>query len=199
MKKPRSSNGYEIKKKLIGKHQVYLTRSYDKSLTLDERSKLAQKLGADIFVSVHANSSSSNKSQGFETFYLSNSNDEAVKKVVRLENSVAKNKKNEPQSNDILDLILAELVVGKTVPRSKKLAEHIHSGLSKSLTKKYKMRDRGIKPGLFYVLAMSKVPGVLLEMGFMSNKKDLKLMKTKGFIESYANEVANGIDQYFKK
>ena len=84
---------YEIKKKLIGKHQVYLTRSYDKSLTLDERSKLAQKLGADIFVSVHANSSSSHKSQGFETFYLSNSNDEAVKKVVRLENSVAKNKK----------------------------------------------------------------------------------------------------------
>ena len=52
--------------------------------------------------------------------FTNNSNDEAVKKVVRLENSVAKNK-NEPQSNDILDLILAELVVGKTVPRSKNL------------------------------------------------------------------------------
>ena len=46
---------------------------------------------------------------------------------------------------------------------------------------------------------MSKVPGVLLEMGFISNKKDLELMKTSKFIDSYAQEVANGINNYFKK
>ena len=83
--------------KLVGSHQVYLTRSFDKKLTLDQRSRLAQKLGADIFISIHANSSPSEKSQGFETFYLSNSDDKAVKKVVRLENSVAKNEKKSIQ------------------------------------------------------------------------------------------------------
>ena len=110
---------YAIKKKLVGSHQVYLTRSFDKKLTLDQRSRLAQKLGADIFISIHANSSPSEKSQGFETFYLSNSDDKAVKKVVRLENSVAKNEKKSIQNDNILELILAELVVGETVPRSK--------------------------------------------------------------------------------
>ena len=64
-----------------------------------------------------------------------------------------------------------------TVPSSKKLANSIHSNLKNVMTKKFNLKDRGIKPGLFYVLALSKRPGVLIEAGFMSNKKEIKKIK----------------------
>ena len=94
--------------------------------------------------------------------------------------------------------ILAEIVVGENIPRSKKLGELIHKSVTRSVEKKYRIKNRGIKPGLFYVLAMTKIPGVLLEAGFLSNKNDLKLMKTESFMNDYAASVATGINQYLK-
>ena len=190
----------KIQEKLIGKHQVYLTRSYDKTLTLEQRAELAQKLGADIFVSVHANSSRSPKSNGFETFYLSNNDNEAVKKVVRLENNEHTHKFEADYSdNPMIHQMLSELVVGQTVPLSKKLGETIHNELKQPLERKFKMKDRGLKPGLFFVLAMSKVPGVLLEMGFLSNKKEAQKIYSEEFLDKYSSAVAKGINQFFTK
>jgi len=188
-----------IKTKLAPYHQVYLTRSYDRTVSLEKRAIMAQKVGADIFISVHANSSESKQSNGFETYYLDNVKDEAVKKVVRIENQGAKDVDgNDLSENPILQQILAELVVGQTVPLSKKLSSNIHHHLSDSLVKKFDMFDRGVKPGLFYVLAMSKVPGILLEVGFLSNDGDLAKIRSKKFIESYSTSVANGVIDYFK-
>ena len=190
----------KIKKKLEGSHQVYLTRSFDRTLTLEQRAELAQKIGADIFVSVHANSSKSPHSNGFETYYLDNNDNEAVKKVVRLENNEETSKiESDYSENPMIHQILSELVVGQTVPLSKKLGESIHESLKKPLEKNHQMKDRGLKPGLFFVLAMSKVPGVLLEMGFISNKNEAKKIYSEEFLDDYSAAVADGVNQFFKQ
>ena len=187
----------KIQEKLSGKYQVYLTRSFDKTMSLESRSSLAQKLGADIFISIHANASKSENSNGFETFYLDNNDNEAVKKVVRLENHEKTNVLEANYSeNPMIHQILSELVVGKTVPLSRELGIAIHQSVKAKIEKNHLMKDRGLKPGLFFVLAMSKVPGVLLEMGFISNKKEAKKIHTDKFLNDYSEAVAIGIDNF---
>ena len=61
------------------------------------------------------------------------------------------------------------------------------------------MKDRGLKPGLFFVLAMSKVPGVLLEMGFISNSAEAKKIHNEKFIDDYSSAVSDGIDRFLSK
>jgi N-acetylmuramoyl-L-alanine amidase len=180
--------------KLIAKdYKVYLTRSVDRTVTLEQRAALADKIKADIFISIHINGSRSNSSRGFETFYLDNHDSAAVKKVEEVEN------KNSKGEQVIINKILADLVIDRTAPSSKKLSKKIHSRLSKILPKKYKMIDRGVKPALFYVMALSKRPSILLEVGFISNKNELKKMTRRKFQNDYAKAIARGVKDYFGK
>jgi N-acetylmuramoyl-L-alanine amidase len=67
------------------------------------------------------------------------------------------------------------------------------------LAAKYKVKNRGVKAGLLYVLALSKRPGVLIEAGFMSNNSELQRINQENFLQSYAIGISKGIDHYFKK
>ena len=188
-----------IRNNLLVDHNVYLSRTLDQTLKLEQRAESTQKIGADLFLSVHMNSSESESSNGFETYYLSNDLDEATKKVVRVENGEHSHPmRGAGEVDSLTGEILAEIVVSETIPESKKLGEFIHSELKGFLTEKYKIKDRGLKPGLFYVLAMTKVPGVLLEAGFLSSKKDLSLMKNREFLDDYARMVAKGVQMYLR-
>jgi N-acetylmuramoyl-L-alanine amidase len=187
-----------IRNQLLSGHHVYLSRTSDQTLKLEQRAGTAQRIGADIFISVHMNSSESKHSHGFETYYLSNDLDEATKKVVRVENGEHSHPmKGVGEVDSMTGEILAEIVVSENIPESKKLGELVHSRLKKSLPNKYKIKDRGLKPGLFYVLAMTKVPGILLEAGFLSSQKDLELMKNREYLNDYAKNVAEGVNHYF--
>ena len=179
-----------IKNILDKKYSVYLTRSFDRTVTLDERANLAEKIKADLFVSIHFNSSNENQSNGFETYYLDNHQDVAIKKVEDVENKYLDG------AEKIVNQILIDLVIQKTVPSSKKLANKIHSRVNDYVGKRYKMKDRGIRPGLFYVLALSKRPGVLIEAGFVSNPDELKIVRTHRFLNYYAKAIADGIHDY---
>ena len=183
----------KVKKYLDKKHTTYLTRSFDRTVTLNERANMADTVKADLFISIHFNSSTESKSHGFETYYLDNHADVAIKKVENVENKYLDG------ADKTVNQILIDLVIQKTVPSSKKLANSIHSNLSKVMTKKFKLKDRGIKPGLFYVLALSKRPGVLIEAGFMSNKKEIKKIRTNSYLNSYAKSIATGINEYLRK
>lgn len=182
----------KIKKKLEKKYTVFLTRSFDRTLSLENRSEMSQMVKADIFVSIHFNSAADASSNGFETFYLDNHDDVAVKKVEQIENKALYG------SDKIVNQILIDLVIQKTVNFSKKLATSIHKEVSSRVSKKFSMKDRGIKPGLFFVLALSKRPAVLVEAGFMSNSKEMQKMNSSNFLNTYANAVAKGIDNYLK-
>jgi len=172
-------------------HTVVLSRSLDRTVTLDERAQMAEKLSADIFISIHFNSSTTPLSAGFETYYLDNHSDVAVKKVEQAEN-------NSGLSGDalIIHQIITDLVVDRTVKTSRELAGLIHTKIKGALGP-HKMKDRGVRPGLFYVLALAKRPGLLLEVGFISNPKELQKMSSDHFQDDYAQAVANGINQFF--
>lgn len=174
-------------------YSVYLTRSIDRTVTLPERAAIAEKTRADLFISVHINSSPEAGAVGFETYYLDNHNDVAIKKVEKTENV------QNAGDNVVVQQILVDLVVEQTVNTSKPLAESIHSELKNTVGKKYHIPSRGIKPGLFFVLALSKRPGVLLEVGFISTYKERVRMMDPKFQDSYARAVVKGIEEYIKK
>jgi len=180
----------KIYERLNKKYQVFLTRSVDRDVSLLERAQIAEKVKADLFISVHVNSAPDTSSTGFETFFLDNHDDVASKKVERTEN-------NSMNSEDpSVEKILIDLVVTETVKTSKPLAMAIHQEVKQKMGPKYRHHSRGIKPGLFYVLALSKRPGVLLEIGFLSTRKDRLKMHQEKFQDDYAIAVVNGIEKY---
>ena len=183
-----------IQKELKSSFKVYLTRSFDREISLEKRAEQADRIKADIFISVHANASPYRSSNGFETYYLDNHDNKAVKKVEGIENRGLKGEEL------VVNEILVDLVIQKTAPQSRALGRLIHQSIAQGIKKKYKKaKDRGAKPALFYVLALSKRPAVLLEAGFMSNPKDRDRLLSKKYQTTYAKAVAKGIRRYFKK
>lgn len=182
----------KIKSLLDKKFTVYLTRSFDRQISLQERAAMADTVKADLFISVHFNASVDNKSSGFETYYLDNHKDKVIKKVENIENKDLKG------DELTINKILIDLVIERTAPSSKKLATYIHKSLDKRITRKFSMKNRDIRPGLFYVLALSKRPGVLIEGGFMTNGRELQKINSDKYLNTYAQSVANGIISYQK-
>ena len=182
----------KVKKYLQKKYTTYLTRSFDRSVSLEERAELADTVKADLFISIHFNSSNESKSNGFETYYLDNHADVAIKKVETIENKDLKGE------DKIINQILIDLVIQKTVVNSKKLANLVHDHTANYVEKKFQLKNRGVKPGLFYVLALSKRPGILIEAGFLSNKEELKKINSDNYLDAYASGIAIGIDKYIE-
>lgn len=182
----------KIQEKLRSKVNVFLTRSHDRSVGLQERADMADKVKADLFISVHFNSSTDPKAHGFETYYLNNNKDAAVKKVEKQENF---SQKGEDQ---IVNQILIDLTIQQTVKESRALAKLVHGKLRGHM-KPTRLTDRGVKAGLFYVLALSKRPGLLLEAGFVSNVSELKTIQQDEFLERYSTAVSSGVIEFLQK
>jgi N-acetylmuramoyl-L-alanine amidase len=181
----------KIREELSKSTSAYLTRSLDRPVGLQERADQADILKADLFISIHFNSSPNPKSHGFELYYLDNNSNSAAAKVEKSENL---NLKGEEL---IVNQILVDLVVQQTVNYSKQLAELVHEKI-RPVIKSYKIDDRGIKRGLFYVLALSKRPGLLIEVGFISNPEELKKMSQEKFQNEFAKAVSAGVMTYIK-
>lgn len=181
----------KIKNELSKSTSAYLTRSVDRTVGLQERADLADMVKADLFLSIHFNSSTNSKSHGFELYYLDNNSNVATSKVEKAENL---NLKGEEL---IINQILVDLVVQQTVTHSKKLAGAVHEHL-KPIIKRHKIDDRGVKPGLFYVLALSKRPGLLVEVGFMSNQQELYKIQQEKFLDEMAKGISSGVLAYIR-
>ncbi len=181
----------KIKAELSKSTSAYLTRSVDRTVGLQERADLADMVKADLFLSIHFNSSTNSKSHGFELYYLDNNSNAATSKVEKAENL---NLKGEEL---IVNQILVDLVVQQTVTHSKKLAGAVHEYV-KPIIKRHKIEDRGVKPGLFYVLALSKRPGLLVEVGFMSNQQELNKVQQEKFLDEMAKGISSGVLAFIK-
>lgn len=181
----------KIKTELGKSTSAYLTRSVDRTVGLQERADLADMVKADLFLSIHFNATTNSKSNGFELYYLDNNSNAATSKVEKAENL---NLKGEEL---IVNQILVDLVVQQTVTHSKKLAGAVHEHV-KPVIKRHKIEDRGVKPGLFYVLALSKRPGLLVEVGFMSNQQELNKIQQEKFLDEMAKGISSGVQAFIK-
>lgn len=166
--------------------EAVLTRADDRFLSLEERTALANRLGADAFVSIHANSAPRRAARGIETYYLNVTDDRYAIRLAAVEN-----KTSEAQVSD-LQLILADLSTKANSQESLGLAQRMQRELvrqAKPLNPE--TRDLGVKASLFYVLLGARMPAVLVETSFVSNADEARLL-ARG---DYQRQLARGIAQ----
>jgi len=156
---------------------VVLTRDSDVFVPLSERAQIANRAKADVFVSIHANASR-RSALGFETYFLSvAASDDEARKTALLENGAVSFENNEggdlpPDVNSDLGAILFDMAQSEYIRESEKLALTIQERLDEML----ETHNRGVKQAPFLVLMNAAMPAVLVEIGFVSSKKEVKLL-----------------------
>jgi len=186
----------DLKYELVKRgYKVYLTRSTDKFITLKKRTQFANKKHADLFISLHCNIAPKHPEvHGIETYFLSPARSEKAKRVASLENSAIGNLRTTTQ-NIVLNFLNKNKIIDST-----KLALDIQKSLIYNLKKHYRsIKDGGVRPAPFWVLVGSSMPAILIETGFISNKKEALKLKNKTYQKRYAKYIAEGIDSYFRK
>jgi len=176
-----------------GGFEVFLTRDGDYTMSLEKRTALANQKRADLFISIHLNSSPRKNRTGVETFYLNFSPDPAVNELAALEN--ASSNKNIGE----IKFIVEKIIKNSKYEESKDLAEKIHYNLLHQLRQNFGPRDDlGVKGGPFWVLIGSEMPAVLVEASHLSNPKEEEALKTDLYRESIATGLFRGIMEYTK-
>ncbi|MCM0606683.1 MAG: N-acetylmuramoyl-L-alanine amidase [Xanthomonadaceae bacterium] len=186
-------------------YTVVLTRTTDQEMPLTERTVIANKLKAKLFISVHINTSTNyrdgaQKPEGIETFILNHSTPASSKRLADLENAVLKGSVAEQPKNEV-GLIIKDLLLDSNRMESKKLACLIQMGLVKATSptpQDKQKRNRGVKEGLFYILLGADMPSVLVEAGFFGHPKDQFWLRSPQGRASWIQALALAVDSYFK-
>ena len=178
---------------------VHLTRSDDTYIALDARKNVANRLEADLFVSIHANASKNSKSHGIETYYLKNTNDRATLRLARLENGVDMLIGSDVSTDADLSYILSDIIQGQKEADSILLANHIQGELCAYLSTSYdSIQSLGVKQGPFFVLDGTYMPAVLVETGFISNSHEGRRLRATSYRDSLAEGIYRGIKRYLE-
>lgn len=180
-------------------NKVFLTRETDVFIPLEERTAIANKKNADLFVSIHANANPRRRARGIETYLLNWTNDEEAMKVAARENAISLKKMKELNSQmDVLTIIKSDLMRANKRDESIKLAHYIQKSMVSTLNNESKnIVDLGIKQALFYVLFGAKMPSVLIEVSFISNPEEERLLSMESYRTRIAESIAEGINKYF--
>ncbi|WP_187944245.1 N-acetylmuramoyl-L-alanine amidase family protein [Helicobacter pylori] len=179
-------------------YSVLLTRDKDIYIDLVGRTELANKKGADLFISVHANSipkRSTSNAHGIETYFLSTARSERARKVAEQEN------KDDVNLMDYFSksLFLNSLNTQRLIV-SNKLAIDVQYGMLQSVRKNYPdVVDGGVREGPFWVLAGALMPSILIEIGYNSHAIESKRIQSKPYQKILAKGIADGIDSFFSK
>lgn len=185
-------------KKNIPDAKVIYTRDKDVFVNLNERARIANKNKADLFVSIHTNSSKNSSANGMETFTLGVSKSKENMEVAMLENSVIKYEEDyetkyegfDPNSVD--SYIMFEFMKDQYTDRSITCADLIQKGMIKAS----KRNDRGVRQAGFLVLRATTMPSVLVELGFISNKEEEKFLNNNDNQVKMATAIFNAIKEY---
>jgi len=178
------------------KYHVILTRVDDTFLELRERGEIANKNGADLFVSIHANAAPRKSAEGIETYYLGTGSTEQALATAARENgelvgSVA---------DDEVQEILASLISTTKINDSSRLAATVQRRLFKTLSKKYNgLVNLGVKEGPFFVLHDTNMPSILVEVGFVTNNREERRLKNQKYQYWLAESIAQGIHDFLKQ
>jgi N-acetylmuramoyl-L-alanine amidase len=161
-------------------YEVLLTRNNDCFVPLDQRTFYANKKKVDLFLSIHANAGSTDAASGIETYWL----DSKLLKNCTINNH---------------DTLKKLVVMNDTL--SSLLAENVHSSVIAAAKKVYDVNDRKVRTSVTQVLLGTDLmmPSALIEVGFLSNQKETKLLMNNNYQMTLAQAIAEGIINYFKK
>jgi len=170
---------------------VVMTRSTDIFIPLEERTAIANKVNADLFVSIHANAAPNRNAAGIETYYLNLAKTEKVAQLAAKENGTSLEKVS------TLQAILFDLMANYKLNDSAHLAEEVQKSLYKALKVKFPdTKSLGVKQGPFYVLVGATMPSILVETAFLSNVTEEGRLKDTAFHTRAAEGILNGIQAY---
>lgn len=173
--------------------EVVYTRKTDVFIPLEDRTALANKVGADLFLSIHANASPSRNVSGIETFYLNFSKNDKAAEVAARENGTSLKEVGD------LELILFDLMANSKINESSRLANEIQTALVQDLADKYShIKNLGVRQGPFYVLLGATMPSVLVETAFISNHTEEKRLNSRKYRQHAADAIVRGVYNYAK-
>ena len=171
---------------------VFLTRDDDRKVPLDDRTALANHEKADLFVSIHANSSRRDSARGSETYFLSyQATDDDARALAALENDTLGIERG-VKGQSGLDLVLWDLAQSAFLKESSDLAEEIQDRLNDTLG----VRNRGIKQAPFRVLMGATMPAVLVEIAFISSPEEERRLREAAFKDRIAEAIAVSIRKF---
>lgn len=178
--------------------RAMLTRDADFFIPLRQRYEIAEKAKADVFVSIHCNSSKRRgRGSGTEVYFLSlkGASDQADDDLADLENAADLVGGVPPQAEDDVVTVLYDVKRNVALERSQLLAETLLDHIAADRL----IESRGIKQAGFRVLKSVEFPSVLVETAFINNYREVKLLKDPGFQKTMGKQLANGVVAYFKQ
>jgi N-acetylmuramoyl-L-alanine amidase len=184
--------GKIIQTKLPGADVVY-TRSDDTFIPLEERTNIANQAKADLFISIHANSSQDHAARGIETYYLNLRGTPDAMEVAARENATS--------SQGIHDLqdVVRQIARTEKIDESKEFAEDVQNALSIKIQKSAKtVKNRGVRKAPFVVLIGADMPSILTEISFLSNPADEQLLKKPEQRQHVAEGIFGGVSSYLE-
>jgi N-acetylmuramoyl-L-alanine amidase len=174
----------------LGAEVVY-TRDDDTFIPLETRTAIANKEQADLFISIHANSSDDPTARGVETYYLNFTSRADALEVAARENAVSEQSIHELQ--DLVKKIALKEKIGESREFASDVQRSLYAGLS---AKSPSMRNRGVKKAPFVVLIGANMPSILAEISFVSNPDDAKKLKTNDYRQRIADSLYKGVFKY---
>lgn len=178
--------------------RVFVTRNTDRFVSLKERTDLATELIRKnynpIFVSIHGNISLNRKTEGIEVYSLSDkASDEEALSVETMEN--AGFSKSDVEKTEALSLIINDLLKDGIRSQSLNLAQHVGKGMRTATM----AQVRGVKRANFFVLKYNSMPSILIEVGFLSNGREAKLLLNRDYQKKVATGIFQGINGFLNE
>src|SRR6266705_950686 len=184
--------GKIIEQRLPGADVVY-TRPDDRFVGLEQRTAIANDARADLFISIHANSSRDTDARGIETYYLNLKGSAEAMEVAARENATAQG-----GVHDLQDLVL-KIARTEKIDESKELAEDIQDSLSRRIQKTNKpVKNRGVRKAPFVVLIGADMQSILTEISFLSNPADEQMLKKPEQRQKVAEGLYQGVVRYLQ-
>lgn len=173
----------------LGSEVIY-TRTDDTFIPLEARTELANEKRADLFLSIHANSSRAKAVSGCETFYLNFTTSESALEVAARENATSQKSIYELQS------LLQKIALKEKIQESREFAGIVQKSLHTGLWRSRGVKNRGVKQAPFIVLIGAQMPSVLAEVAFLSNPRDESQLKRPEYRQRVAEALFRGVSQY---
>ncbi|NCP84427.1 MAG: N-acetylmuramoyl-L-alanine amidase [Bacteroidetes bacterium] len=177
--------------------QVIYTRKDDRFIPLEDRGHFANKVEGDLFISIHTNAAKARNAYGTEVYFLGQHKSDDALEVMKNENSVVRYENSESESQELTvnQLVIYELSNSANMANSQLMAGLVHDQFKNRAGR----HSRGVKQAGFIVLYYASMPSVLVELGFISNKKEEYFLKSNYGQEIIASAIYRAVKEYKQK